>query len=149
MHAALEAVENAFDPVFVTIAQDRIGQRQPLLCRVGDKGLPAEPCGEGGNGVFLAGNAGDVVADVLTYLPSTLRRASAPADVVGLLLDLPFPGNGEQALYPLLLEHPGNRLHQGYFVGELAFAPPACWREGRQLLLRMHKTFFQTHRLVW
>src|SRR5207253_6993044 len=82
MHAALEAVENVFDPVFVPIAQDRLGQRQPLWCRVGDKGLPAEPCGEGDDGVFLAGNAGDVVADVLTHLLHTLRRAAAPTDVV-------------------------------------------------------------------
>ena len=97
--------------VFVPIAQDRIGQRQPLLGRIGDKGLPAEPCGEGGDGVFLAGDAGDVVADVFTHLLRTLRRASTPADVAGVVLDLPFPGHGEQALHPLLLEHPGNRLH--------------------------------------
>ena len=72
MHAALEAIENAFDPVFVPIAQDRIGQRQPLLGRVGDKGPPAEPGGAGGDGVFLTSRPGmsiAVIAGTLAFPP--------------------------------------------------------------------------------
>src|SRR5262249_23873967 len=59
MDAALAAVEDAFDTVCVAVAQDRLLQRQPLLHRVGDKGLPAEPLDEIGDGVALAGDVGD------------------------------------------------------------------------------------------
>ena len=51
MDAALEAIEEAFDTVLVGVAQHRLLQRQPRVYRVGDKGPPTEPLGEGGDGV--------------------------------------------------------------------------------------------------
>src|SRR5438128_9348297 len=51
MHAALEAVKDAFNTVFVAIAQHRLLQRQPLWRRIGDKGLPAKTLTERGDGV--------------------------------------------------------------------------------------------------
>src|SRR5712692_10250621 len=40
MDTALEAVKDALNAVFVAIAQHRLLQRQQLLPRIGDKGLP-------------------------------------------------------------------------------------------------------------
>src|SRR5207245_10551710 len=75
MDAALEAIEEAFDTVFVAVAQHRLLQRQPRVHRVGDKGLPTELLGEGGDGVYMAGNAGDVGANGLAHRPLSARRA--------------------------------------------------------------------------
>ena len=49
-HTALEAVEDALDAVFVAIAQDRLGQRQPLWRGVGDQGLPTKARGQAAMG---------------------------------------------------------------------------------------------------
>ena len=91
MHAALEAVEDAFDTVFVAIAQDGIAQRKPLWRRIRDEGFPAKALREGSDGAFLAGDAGEVIADVLRYPLLTRCRASSPPDVVGVSLDLLLP----------------------------------------------------------
>src|SRR2546426_6714620 len=105
MDATLEAVEDPFDAVFIAIAQHRILQRQPLLPRIGDKGLPAEPLAEIGDGVFLAGDAGDVVAGLLDDPLWTARRASTPAHILGVSLHLLLPCNAEQPLHSMLCEH--------------------------------------------
>lgn len=75
--------------------------------------------------------AGDAVADGLAHPLGTLRRASAPADVVGVPLDLPFPFNGEQSVHPLFLEHVVHRLYERRFVADLTFATPSRWHQGR------------------
>src|SRR2546422_11173679 len=98
MHTALEAVEYAFDAVFVAIAQHGLLQRQPRLSRIGDKGLPAEPVSELGDCICLAGEAGDVVARVLNHPPATGLRAPGPGPVFGVLPLLLFPRNAEQTL---------------------------------------------------
>src|SRR5256712_11894756 len=105
MDATLEAVEDPFDAVFIAIAQHRILQRQPLLPRIGDKGLPAEPLVEIGDVVFSAGDAGDMVAGFLDDPLWTARRTSASAHVLGVPLDLLFPGNAEQPFHAMVFEH--------------------------------------------
>jgi hypothetical protein len=85
---ALEAIENAFNAVFVAIAQHRILQRQPLWPRIGDKGLPAKTLAASGDGVFLASDVGYLVAGFLDHALLAAQRASTPAHVVGGLLDL-------------------------------------------------------------
>src|SRR5262252_10634204 len=95
MDPALEAVEDAFHTVCIAIAQHRLLQRQPLLPRLGDKGLPAQTLAKIGNGVFLASDVRDVVARFLDHPLWAARRASAPAYVLGGLLDLLFPGHAE------------------------------------------------------
>jgi hypothetical protein len=62
MPAALEAVEEAFDTVFMAIAHDGIAQRKPLWRRMRDEGFPAKALREGADRAFLAG---EVRADVL------------------------------------------------------------------------------------
>src|SRR5207244_12743256 len=104
MDTALEAVEDALNAVFVAIAQHRCLQRQPRGPRIGDKGLPAKTCGESSNGVCLARDAGDVVADFLKHTLLAVHRATPPAHVLGGLLDLLFPCQAEQANHPMLFE---------------------------------------------
>jgi len=58
MDPALEAVEEAFNAVFVAIAQHRLLQRQPCVPRLGDKGFPATTLAQVGDAVFLAGDLG-------------------------------------------------------------------------------------------
>src|SRR5204863_114830 len=65
--AAFEAIEETFDAVCIAVAQDRLLQRQPRPWRIGHKRLPAEPLGEGGNSLSLAGDVGDVVAGFLHH----------------------------------------------------------------------------------
>src|ERR671938_1599046 len=101
MDAALEAVEDAFHAVFVTIAQYRILQRQPFLLRIGDKGLPAKTLAQSGDAVFLARDLGDVVAGFLEHPLLAVYSASTPAHAPGGLLDLLFPGHPEQPVHPL------------------------------------------------
>src|SRR5207253_648680 len=79
MHAALEAVEEAFDTVFVAIAQHRLLQRQPLWRRIGDKGLPAKTLTESGNGICLASDVGHVGAGFLDHPLLAVHRAASPA----------------------------------------------------------------------
>ena len=76
---------------------------------------------------------GDVVADFLDHPLLAVHRASAPAHVWGGPLDLLFPGNAEQTVHPMLLEHVVNGLHERRFVGDLPFAPTSRGRQGRQL----------------
>src|SRR6266487_125659 len=76
MDAAFEAIEDTFDAVFIAVAQDRLLQRQPRPWSIGHKSLPAEPLGEGGNGLSLAGDVGDVVAGFLH--PALLSTPSTP-----------------------------------------------------------------------
>src|SRR5438876_1290799 len=104
MHAALEAVEEAFDPVFVAIAHDGIAQRQPLWRRMRDEGFPATAVREGADGAFLAGDAGEVRAAVLRDPLLTRCRASSPTDVMGMPLDLLLPCDLKQSLSLLFLE---------------------------------------------
>src|SRR4030095_7690308 len=85
MDPALETVEDAFNAVFVAIAQHRILQRQPLLSRIGDKGLPAKTLAKLGNGVFLASDVGDVVAGFLDHpLLAVHSASSSPHGLGGL-----------------------------------------------------------------
>src|SRR5215470_12438075 len=105
MDPALEAVEDAFHTVFIAIAQHRLLQRQPLLPRIGDKDLPAKTLAKIGNVVFLASDVGDGVARFLDHPRWTARPASAPAYVLGGLLDLLFPGHAEQSVHPLVFQH--------------------------------------------
>src|SRR5713101_2835437 len=85
MDAALEAVEDAFNAVFVAIAQHRMRQRQPLLPHIGDKGLPAKTLTEIGNFVLLASDVGDVGAGFLDHPLLAAQRASTPAHVFNWL----------------------------------------------------------------
>src|SRR4030095_6103050 len=114
-----ETVEDAFNAVFVAIAQHRILQRQPLLSRIGDKGLPAKTLAKLGKGVFRASELGDVVAGFLDHRLWAARRASAPAYVLGGLLDLLFPRHAEQPVHPLVFQHTVNRLHDRPLLGYL------------------------------
>src|SRR5438128_12436339 len=59
MDPALEAVEDAFNAVFVAIAQHYILQRQPRVPRIGDKGFPAKTLAKVGDAVFLASDLGN------------------------------------------------------------------------------------------
>src|SRR5262245_43113899 len=102
MDPALEAVEDAFHAVFVTITQDRLLQREPLLRRIGDKGLPAKTLTKIGNVVFLTHDVGDVIAGFLDHPLLAVYRASPPTHIAGGLLDLLFPGYAEQPLHPLV-----------------------------------------------
>src|SRR5713101_1535716 len=92
---ALEAVEDAFHAVFMTIAQHRLLQRQLLWCRIGDKGLPAKTLTESGDGVCLASDVGNVVAGFLDHPLLAVHRAAPPADILRGLLDLLFPCHAE------------------------------------------------------
>ena len=60
---------------------------------------------EGSDGAFLAGDAGEVIADCLRDPLLTRCRASSPPDVVGVPLDLLLPFDLKQSLYLLFLEH--------------------------------------------
>src|SRR3989442_1407911 len=102
---ALEAVENPFDAVCVAIAQDRVGQRQPLLRGIGDKRFPTEACFEGGDRAVMTRYRGDLIADLLDHPLVALGRASAPAHVVGVTLRLLNVGDHQQTLYPLGFEY--------------------------------------------
>src|SRR5437764_12766170 len=84
MDPALEAVEDAFNAVFVAVAQHRILQRQPLLPRIGDKGLPAKTLAKIGDGVFLASDVGDVVAGFLDHPLLTVHSASTSTHSAGV-----------------------------------------------------------------
>src|SRR5438128_5654785 len=79
MDPALEALEDAFHPVFVTIPQHRLLQRQPCWPCIGDKRLPAQTLAASGEGVFLASDLGDVVADFLMHPLLAVLRAASPA----------------------------------------------------------------------
>src|ERR687896_1676139 len=98
MDAALEAVEDAFDPVFVAIAQHRRLQRQLLWGRIGNKGLPAKTLTESGDGVCLARDLGDVVAGFLDHPLLAVHSAAPSAYILGGLLDLLCPCHTEQPL---------------------------------------------------
>ena len=140
MHAALETVEDAFDTVFVAIAQHGIPQRQSRLSRIGDKGFPAESLAELGDVVFLADDVGYVVADAPDYPLLAARRAATPAHVLGFLLNLLFPCHAEQPVHPMLCEHEVNGLQERRFVGDLTFSPPSGGRQGRKFCLCMAQT---------
>src|SRR5438046_9662723 len=101
MEAPLEAVEDPFHAVCIAIAQHRILQREPCLPGIGDKSLPAAPLVETGDGVCLTGNVEDVVAGVLDNPLWTARRASTPAQILGMLLHLLFPNHAEQPLHAM------------------------------------------------
>src|SRR5712691_3138400 len=148
MDPALETVEDAFNTVFVTIAQHRLLQRQPRRHRVGDKGLPAEPLDEGGNVVSLSGNAGDVVADGLDHPLPAARRAAAAAHILGFPLALLFPGYAEQPVHPMVFEYGVNGLHERRFVGDLPLAPPSGRRQGGKFFLRIAQPCFQPRCLL-
>src|SRR6266436_3221901 len=75
MDPALEAVEEAFNAVFVAIAQHDILQRQPRVPRIGDKGFPAKTLAKVGDAVFLASDLGNVVADFLDHALLAVQRA--------------------------------------------------------------------------
>src|SRR6516225_6528878 len=91
MHAALKAVEDAFDLVFVAIAQHRRLQRQLRGCRMGHKGLPAKTLLESSDDVCLARDLGDVVAGLLDHPLLAVHSAAPSAYILGGLLDLLFP----------------------------------------------------------
>src|SRR5262249_22584320 len=82
MDPALEAVEDAVHAVCVAITHPRLLQRQPLLSRIGDKRLPAETLAMSGNGVFLASDAGDVVAGFLDHPLLAVHSASTSTHVL-------------------------------------------------------------------
>src|SRR2546430_15636896 len=124
MDPALEAMENAFNAVFVAIAQHRILQRQPRWPCIGDKGLPAKALAASGDGGCLASDVGYLVPGFLDRALLAAQRASTPAHVVGGLLDLLFPGHAEQPVPPMRCEHEGNRFYGRRFVGDLPFPPP-------------------------
>src|SRR6266446_5217847 len=84
LEATLEAVEDPFHAVFIAIAQHRLLQREPFGPAIGETSLPAVPLAETGDGVFLPGDAGDVVAGLLDDPLSTARRAPAPARMAGM-----------------------------------------------------------------
>src|ERR671915_2210572 len=98
MDPALEAVDEAFHTLCVTIAQHRIPQRQPLWPRIGDKSFPAQTLAASGDEVFLASAVRDVVAGVLHHALLAAQRAAPPPHVLGGLLDLLVPGHAEQSL---------------------------------------------------
>src|SRR5919201_6808245 len=79
MDAAFEAIEDTFDAAFIAVAQDRLLQRQPRPWRIGHKSLPAEPLGEGGNGLSLTGDVGDVVAGFLHHALLATHSTASPA----------------------------------------------------------------------
>src|SRR5258706_5348806 len=137
MDAALETIAEAFDTVFVAVTQHRLLQRQPRVHRVGDKGLPTEPLGEGGDGVSLAGNAGDGVAHGLEHPLLTARSAPASAHILGFSFDLFFPCNTEQPVHSMVLQNGINGLSEGRFVGDLPLAPTSWRRHDSQSFLRM------------
>src|SRR5947209_3766457 len=105
MDPALEALEDAFNTVFVAIAQDRILERQPRVSRIRDKGFPAKTLAAGSDGPFLSHDMGNVVAGFLDHALLAVHRASPPTHVLGGLLDLLFPGHAEQPVYPMRGEH--------------------------------------------
>src|SRR2546428_10504692 len=96
MDPALEALEDAFHTVFVTITQHRILQRQPRWLRIGDKRLPAKTLAACGDGVCLASDLGDMVADVLRDSLLAVLRGASPPHLVSGLLDLLYPDHTEQ-----------------------------------------------------
>src|SRR4029450_4869522 len=101
----------------------------------------------GAKGAALAGNAGDMVADCLTYPLFPCRRAAAPTNIVRGPLPPRFPFNPHQSLPPLLCEHVVNRRHERCFRSDLTLPPTSRWRQGRELLLRIGQTLFQPCRL--
>src|SRR5215510_8535221 len=101
MDPALEAVEDAFHTIFVTIAQHRIPQRQPLWPRIGDKSFPAKTLAASGDGVCLASDVSDMVAGLLRHALLATQRASPSPHVLGGLLDLLFPGHAEHPLHAM------------------------------------------------
>src|SRR4029434_8552356 len=88
MHAALEAVEDAFDTVFVAIAQHCLLQRQLLGRGIGDKALPAKTSAESGDGVCLASDVGNVVAGFLDHPLLPVHSAAPSASIFDGLLVL-------------------------------------------------------------
>src|SRR5262249_60448367 len=104
MHAALEAVEDAFNAVFIPIVQHRILQRQPFWLRIGDKGLPAQTLAKRGDGVCLARDVGYLVADFLDHALLTAARAPPPSHVLSGLLVLLFPSHTEEPGTPLFCD---------------------------------------------
>ena len=116
--------------------------------RVGDKGLPTEPLGEGGDGVSLASNAGDVGANGLEHPLLTARSAPASAHILGFSFDLFFPCNTEQPVHSMVLQNGVNGLSEGRFVGDLPLAPTSGRRQGSQFFLRMAQTCFQPRGLL-
>src|SRR5207249_4702296 len=119
MDPALEALEDAFHTVFVTITQHRLLQRQPRWPRIGDKSLPAKTLAASGEGVFLASDVGNVVAGGLDHALLTPQRASPPTHVLGGLRDLLFPDHAEQPLHPMRGENEGNSFYERRFVGDV------------------------------
>src|SRR5882762_11715566 len=101
MDPALETVADPFDAICIAIAQHRLLQRPPLLPRLRDKGLPAEPLTESGNFVFLASDVGEVGAGLLGHPLLAAQRASPPADVWGFLLDLFILYNAAPPFHPM------------------------------------------------
>ncbi len=148
MDAALEAVEEAFHAVCVTIAQHRLLQRQPRVSRIGDKGFPTQALAVRSDDVFLTCDLCDVVTGSLDHALLAMHSASPSPHVVGGLLDLLVPGDAEQPVHPMRGEHAGNRLQECRFIGDLTFPRPSGGREGRQLGLRMAQTFFSPRGLL-
>src|SRR4029453_4978731 len=148
MDAAFEAVKNAFNAVFVTIAQHRILQRQPRVSCIGDKRFPTQALAWRSDDVFLTCDLGDVVTGSLDHALLAMHRASPSTHVLGGLLDLLVPGDAEQPLHPMHGEHARNRLQECRFIGDLPFPWPPGGREGRQVGLRMAKTFLSP-RALW
>src|SRR5205823_10442725 len=110
MDPALEAMEDTFNTVFVTIAQDRILQRQSRVSRIGDKGFPAKTLAARRDGPFLPRDVGNVIAGCLDHALCAVHSASPPAHVLGGLLNLLFPDDAEQPIHPMCCEHTGNGL---------------------------------------
>src|SRR5262249_22712769 len=148
MHAALEAVEDAFNAVFIPIVQHRILQRQPFWLRIGDKGLPAQTLAKRGDGVCLARDVGYLVADFLDHALLTAARAPPPSHVLSGLLDLLFPSHTEQPGHPMFFVHEVNGFHKRCFVGDLSFPTPSGGRQGHQGCLRLVQTCFKS-RSLW
>src|SRR2546430_10962002 len=96
MDAALEAVEDAFHAVFVTIAQHCILQRQPRVSCIGDKGFPTQALAVRSDDVFLTCDLRDVVTGSLDHALLAMHCASPSTHVLGGLLDLLGPGDAEQ-----------------------------------------------------
>jgi hypothetical protein len=103
---------------------------------------------ETGDFVFRTGDAGDVGAGLLDDPLLTARRASTPAQILGMLLHLLFPVHAAQSLDAMGFEYEVNRLHERRFIGDLSPAPTSGRRQGSQGGLGMAQTFVQARRLV-
>ena len=79
LHAALEAVQEAFHAVGVPRAPHRIVHRQPCAPRLGDHGLPAQTLAESGDDVGLTRDVGDGGAGGLDHALLAAHRAAPPA----------------------------------------------------------------------